>query len=298
MNKLELHIEISDVLERLKKTEITLIDALSDSVNQFSRSQLKTAISKGAVWHTNGKSTQRVRRLKKLLRSNEKLHFYYDESVLSQLCLPAQMIADFNDYSVWYKPYGMLSQGSKWSDHLTVSRFVQAHFEQQRACFIVHRLDRAATGIILIAHSKKAAAALSRMFENHSLSKIYRIIAHGNYDLDDNLHVEQPIDGKVAASIFSLIDFDGSANISALDVEIKTGRKHQIRKHAAHIGFPVVGDRLHGQKLTIYPEALNLQLCAAKLSFICPLTEQERTFALEEKLLPQLPFVKEQLLGK
>ncbi len=54
-------------------------------------------------------------------------------------------------------PYGMLSQGSKWSDHCTIARFAQQHLTPERPVFIVHRLDRAATGLILIAHSKKTS---------------------------------------------------------------------------------------------------------------------------------------------
>ena len=59
-------------------------------------------------------------------------------------------------------------------------------------------------------------------------------------------------------------------------VDIETGRKHQIRKHAADNGIPVVGDRLHGLKEDNLADHLDLQLCAVQLSFKCPITEQYR----------------------
>ena len=106
--------------------------------------------------------------------------------MLSSPVPQALLIEDLIDYSVWYKPYGMLSQGSKWSDHCTIARFAQKNLSNERPAFIVHRLDRAATGLILIAHSKKAAKALSSLFENrtiesNSLEKFYQIIVHGNH---------------------------------------------------------------------------------------------------------------------
>ena len=280
-----------------KDTSSESTDSVADL--KLSRAQLKIAINKGAAWLTKGegkrKSTQRIRRLKKPLKSGEILHFYYDEAVLSQTCESAKLIADYGDYSIWYKPYGMLSQGSKWSDHLTITRFAQEYFQQQRACFIVHRLDRAATGLILIAHAKKSAAALSKMFETHALTKIYRIISHGLYDFGDDYQVELPVDDKPATSIFSPVAHDTENLLSELTVEIKSGRKHQIRKHATALGFPVVGDRLHGDQQQRYPESLNLQLCAAKLVFECPIHGESREIELDEKLLPQLSAVKEKL---
>ncbi|WP_440875718.1 RluA family pseudouridine synthase [Thalassotalea sp. PLHSN55] len=256
---------------------------------QLSNAQLKQAITKGALWLRRGKHTQRLRRLKKELQPGDQLHFYYNEAVLAQTCAPAQLIADYKDYSIWYKPYGMLSQGSKWSDHLTISRYVEQHITPQRPSYIVHRLDKAATGLIVIAHSKKAARALSAMFEHHQLDKHYHIIVHG-----DHSKFEQPqtitlaIDDKKATSHFSQLDYDASHDLSLVEVVIESGRKHQIRKHAKSIGLPVVGDRLHGDELQHYPEMLNLQLCAVKIAFACPLSGKQISHHLPPDLTPQL----------
>jgi tRNA pseudouridine32 synthase / 23S rRNA pseudouridine746 synthase len=282
LNKFELHIDIT--------TENCAVIAELNQQCTLSNAQLKQAIQQGALWLTRGKSTQRLRRVKKPLKTADTLHLYYDEQVLSQQPNEALLIEDCTDYSVWYKPYGMLSQGSKWSDHCTIGRWVQTHLTPERAAFIVHRLDRAATGLILIAHSKKAARALSAMFEKHDLEKIYHIIIHGDHRLrpqPDTLTSD--VDGKSASSHFTQLDYDENNNASLVRVKIDTGRKHQIRIHASSIDMPVVGDRLHGKLESINDEISDdLQLCAVSLRFICPLTAAQRVFKLPEHLMPSL----------
>lgn len=290
---------------------ITLFDSLEKTGKALSKAQIKEAISKGALWLTRGKHTQRLRRVKKPLQDGDQLHFYYNSAVLASKVPDAILISDETDYSVWYKPYGMLSQGSKWSDHCTIARFAQQHLTPERPAFIVHRLDKAATGLILIAHSKKAARALSSMFENrttgdnslsYSLNKHYQIIVHGNHRINEQPQViTTDVDGKSARSTFTCLAYDEKKDQSLIEVKIDSGRKHQIRLHAASIGLPVVGDRLHGN--ADENEAQDLQLCAVSLSFICPLSISKesidkesinkelgisKTFELEEQLKPQL----------
>jgi tRNA pseudouridine32 synthase/23S rRNA pseudouridine746 synthase len=264
----------------------------------LSKAELKQAISKGALWLTpakNKKQTQRLRRVKKALSIGDELHFYYNREVLSTPVPQALLIEDFVDYSIWYKPYGMLSQGSKWSDHCTIARFAQQNLANERPAFIVHRLDRAATGLIVIAHSKKAARALTAMFEHHQLEKHYYIITHGDHSKRPQPEViESDVDGKSARSTFTCLRYDQVTNRSLIKVKIDSGRKHQIRLHAASIGFPVVGDRLHG--IADDNEQCDLQLCAVSLQFICPINattiesnpNQERYIELPETLKPQL----------
>lgn len=286
LQKFELHLDIT--IDNSK-----VIPLLNEKCS-LSNAQLKQAIQQGALWLTRGSSTQRLRRVKKPLKINDTLHFYYDQQVLSQQPNEALLIADCNDYSVWYKPYGMLSQGSKWSDHCTIARWAQTHLPNERAVFIVHRLDRAATGLILIAHSKKAARALSAMFEKHDLEKTYQIIIHG-----DHRSRPQPetliseVNGKSACSHFSHLDYSQEHNASLVQVNIETGRKHQIRIHAASIGMPVWGDRLHGHANDSHDEkSIDLQLCAVSLKFVCPLSAEQRSFKLPEHLMPSLNALK------
>ena len=289
----EHHIKVDNTLDVKPNTAlITLFNSLGKTEQALSKTQLKEAISQGALWLTRKNHTQRLRRVKKPLQVGDQLHFYYNSAVLASTVAEAMLISDEGDYSVWYKPYGMLSQGSKWSDHCTISRYVQQHLTPERSVFIVHRLDRAATGLMLIAHSKKAARALSSMFENrtsedNSLNKHYQIIVHGDHSKNKQPQViSTDVDDKSARSTFTCLTYDENKDQSLIDVKIDSGRKHQIRIHAASIGLPVVGDRLHG--IAADNEAQNLQLCAVSLSFICPLSGNEKKFELTEQLKLQL----------
>jgi len=296
MQKFELHIDI----ESSKSTVVTEISKHCQ-LNQrsLSNSQIKQAINKGALWLSRGKSTLRLRKIKKQLSSLDKLHFYFDENVLAQTPDEAILIQDLHDYSIWYKPYGMLSQGSKWSDHCTIARWAETQLTPQRPAFIVHRLDRAASGLIIIAHSKKAAQGFSRLFEQHQLDKYYQVIVHGKLNSEDeqsdSFIIESDIDDKPAKSIVSYIGYHKKSDISLLQVKIETGRKHQIRKHVASIYYPVVGDRLHGDQAFNYPDNLNLQLCAVSLAFDCPLSNERKSFDLPNELMPNLSFTAEKL---
>lgn len=250
----------------------TAVDWLSKT-SSLSRQSIKQCMQKGAVWLSKGKSTQRLRRAKKPLVIGDEIHFYHDKKVLKMQPPPANLISDEGDYSIWHKPYGMLSQGSKWGDHCTVYRWAEQHLQPERPAFIVHRLDRAATGLIMVAHKKKTATLLSQLFQQRKIEKHYQVLVHG--ELQTAMTIDKPLDNKKAISHIKLIEYNAKAQQSLLDVHIETGRKHQIRRHLSQQGFSVVGDRMYG----IDKDAKqNLQLSAVFLQFICPITKLEKCF--------------------
>tara|TARA_B100000446_G_scaffold90667_3_gene85258 strand:- start:5387 stop:6256 length:870 start_codon:yes stop_codon:yes gene_type:complete len=273
--QLELHI-ISKTADR------PAIDWLADGC-PLSRQQLKQAMHKGAVWWTpvSGRKPQRLRRAKKIVPKDTQLHLYYDGQLLLTEPPPATLLADEGTYSVWHKPYGMLSQGSKWSDHCTLTRWAEQHLEPQRSAYLVHRLDRATSGLMVIAHSKQATRSLTQAFEQRQTDKRYQAIIEGRFP-DDEVHCELSIDDKPALSHFQRLDYDEQRNQSLVDIHIETGRKHQIRKHLSALGFPIVGDRLHGRADA---DDIDLQLCAYQLSFPDPINPQSapKTYQLSPK---------------
>jgi tRNA pseudouridine32 synthase/23S rRNA pseudouridine746 synthase len=248
----------------------------------LSKQKIKQVMQKGAVWLSKGKHTQRLRRAKKPIKVGEILHIYYDPKVLDLIPPEPELIFDQGRYSVWNKPYGLLSQGSKWGDHCTITRWAEQHLTPQRVSFVVHRLDRAANGLMVIAHEKGAAAALSKLFQIRQVEKRYQIWVHGKFSEQANsanpIKVENDIDERHATSYFSFIEYDAEQDQSLLDVSIDTGRKHQIRRHSALLGFPVVGDRLYGSEVKKDKDKKDLQLSAYYLAFICPYTQRKQQF--------------------
>ena len=253
----------------IESSDVASVELLHQATG-LPKQRIKRAMTLGAVWLTRGRKTQRLRRAKRPLREGDELHLYYDADILAEVPAEPTLIADVGTYSVWQKPYGLRSQGSKWGDHCTVVRWAERHLTPERPAFTVHRLDRAANGLILVAHSKTMAAALSELFRQREVEKRYRAMVAGDFsNHPDPLRVDQPIDGKAAVSEFSLHEVIADGARSLVDIRIETGRKHQIRRHLAELGHPVIGDRLYG---AADEDAMDLQLTAYLLAFQCPVS--------------------------
>ena len=260
--------------------------ALLQHATGLSKQRIKFAMSQGAVWMTRGRNTQRLRRVKRALRKGDEVHLYYDADILTEVPPEPTLIADLGEYSVWQKPYGLRSQGSKWGDHCTVGRWAERHLQPERPAFIVHRLDRAATGLILVAHSKSMAASLSGLFSRREVEKRYRALVTGDFSSHPNpLRVDKPLDEKDAVSEFSLLEVSADGDRSLVDVCIETGRKHQIRRHLAEMGHAIIGDRMYGRG---EQDGVDLQLTARLLAFQCPAKSELVMYEAGHESLPKL----------
>ncbi len=217
--------------------------ALLARASGLSRQAVKSAMHKGAVWLERDGHVRRLRRHKARLQAGDRLHFHHNPAVLDQEPATAILIADEGAFSVWDKPPGMRSHGSRWGDHTSLVRFAETQL--QRVSFLVHRLDAAASGLILVAHSKRAARELTALFEQRRVEKIYRVRVHGCFP-EAAQHYDAPLDGRPALTHARRIAYAPDTDRSGLEVSIDTGRKHQIRRHLAGAGFPVLGDRLYG----------------------------------------------------
>jgi len=268
------HIESHVLVESPEQYPVDLLQQATG----LSKQRIKLAMTQGAVWVTRGRNTQRLRRAKRALRVGDELHLYYDAKILAEIPVEPTLVADVGAYSVWNKPYGLRSQGSKWGDHCTVVRWAERHLQPERPAFTVHRLDRAASGLILVAHSKTMAAALSELFRNRQVEKRYRALVAGDFSGQPNpLRVEQQIDGKEAVSEFSSQEVSDDGERSVVDVRIETGRKHQIRRHLAGLGHSVIGDRMYGAG---EQDGADLQLTAYLLAFHCPVNDEQVEYRL------------------
>ncbi|MEL6868322.1 MAG: RluA family pseudouridine synthase [Pseudomonadota bacterium] len=240
--------------------------------------QIKSAMTKGAVWITRSGHVQRLRRAGRALHAGDQLHLYYDANVLAQEPPEPALVADKGDYSVWHKPYGLRSQGSKWGDHCTLVRWAEQRLTPQRNAFTVHRLDRAASGLMLVAHSKRCAATLSALFAERRIDKQYRAVVVGAFVPDAlPLRIDAPLDGKPAASVVIAAHVHTDKQCTDVELRIETGRKHQVRRHLAALGYPIAGDRLYGQSSE---DDIDLQLTAYRLAFTCPMNDALVVFEL------------------
>lgn len=273
---------MSEVNQNDSSTQISMtVSAWGTGLSQLiecsdlSESDLTDAAIKGALWckPVNAHKLKRIRDVAKTFSVGDELHLNFNAAVLSQKPLAPTLVADEVNYSIWNKPTGMLSQGSKWSDHCTITQTVAVIHE--KPAFLVHRLDKAASGLIVVAHTKNALKKLTDMFANRLVEKHYQVKVHGEFSLDLPLRLDKDVQGKTAVSHVISASYDSNSNTSALVVNIETGRKHQIRDHLHSIAYPVVGDRLfdpdrvHDQDLCLH---------ASSLAFNCPFTNKPKRF--------------------
>ena len=273
-----------------EKSQFKASQLLADHT-ELSQSRIKDAMQKGAVWLSRGDGKKRLRRASKPLQVGDKLTLNYNAQLLNQVVPEPQLIHDTQHYSVWFKPYGLYCQGSRWGDFASINRWVEVNLPKvlnkpERPVFIVHRLDRATTGLILLCHSKNAARLFSTMFRDGKIDKRYQAIVCGDFSaFPENHEVDQMVDGKSARSYFSHVEY--KEGYSLVDVRLVTGRKHQIRHHLSGLGYPIAGDRFHGNGVS-ENEGRDLQLQSVSLRFICPITNREQYFCVADDQRLQL----------
>ncbi len=251
----------------------------------LSQTRIKDAMQKGAVWLSRGKGTKRLRRASKPLQVGDRLALNYNARLLEQTVPEPGLVHDAHDYSVWFKPYGLYCQGSRWGDFASINRWVETHLPAMLDCaerpvFMVHRLDRATTGLMLLCHNKRAARLFSEMFRDNAVDKRYQAIVKGDFSVFAEDHeVDEKVDGKSARSLFSHVEH--RSGFSLVNVQLLTGRKHQIRRHLSFLGYPIAGDRLYGSEAEDSHEC-DLQLQSVSLQFTCPISGEDQRFSVAD----------------
>ena len=190
------------------------------------------------------------------------------------------------DLIVVDKPAGMPSVPARTPlDPPCVASHMRAAFGELEA---VHRLDRDTSGLLVLARSSQARAALGRAFEARAVQKRYEAIVHGGPTSEEGVvHLPlasdprrpprsrvDPILGRPATTRWRLLTTAPVAGQqrSRLELEPVTGRSHQLRVHLAWLGMPIVGDRLYCQlhAAANEPPATRLGLHATWLAFPHP----------------------------
>jgi len=154
--------------------------------------------------------------------------------------------------------------------------------------FIIHRLDKVTSGVMVFARDAGSHRALNIQFENHEVEKIYHAIVEGNPKWEEKItkhplrvnvgHKHRTIvddrNGKSSETRFKVLKRYTSAAL--VEARPRTGRTHQVRVHAYSLGHPLVGDILYGAQKTetIARPALH----ALSLTFTHPFTQERLTF--------------------
>ena len=262
-----------------------IVDALQRAC-QLSRAELKRALKCGAVrLQRPGNKAKRIRKASFLLQAGDAVLLCYDRNLLRKTAEVPLSLHNRSDYSVWYKPPGLLTQGTGYGDHLSLLRTVEQQNRPHRPIFLVHRLDKEARGLVILAHSKRSCSELARQFREKTVTKKYWAQVEGELSPEGrSFAVTQTLDGKPCLTVVTNGRYCPKTGVTDIFINLKTGRYHQIRRHLAALSHPLVGDRRYG-RMSAGPSS-GLQLCAYRLSFREPGSNKKITATLPTALLP------------
>lgn len=187
-----------------------------------------------------------------------------------------------------FKPAGLLTQADASGAECLLERtraWLKAKYAKPGNAFVglVHRLDRPVAGVVLFAKTSKGASRLSEQFRGRAVRKIYRALVEGKPAQPSAVLVHYLAgDGQTGVKAYAEPAPDRKqAKLSyhqlpggMLEIELGTGRKHQIRAQLAAIGCPVVGDRKYGARTAFAAGAI--ALVAKRLEFDHPVRPGER----------------------
>lgn len=159
---------------------------------------------------------------------------------------------------------------------------------------VVHRIDKATSGLLVFAKSKRAELGLAAQFRDHSCERMYVCVAHGavrsrtieSYlvtDRGDGLRGSARHAGQGKRAVTHVTAVEPLRGATVCEVRLETGKTHQIRIHLAEAGHPLVGEEVYGRDRERAGEALlaapRLMLHAATLGFAHPITGEALRFA-------------------
>ncbi len=180
-----------------------------------------------------------------------------------------EIIHEDPDLLVVNKPAGLVCHPTKGDARSSLISRVRLHLGPAAQPHLVNRLDRETSGVVVVAKNEAAARDLGKAWEGRRVHKEYWAIVHGRV-MADRGTIDAPLgrDEGSAVAIKDCVRADGAPSRTDFEVERRftraegeftwlmvvpgTGRKHQIRIHLAHLGHPVVGDKLYGGDEDLY----------------------------------------------
>jgi 23S rRNA pseudouridine1911/1915/1917 synthase len=278
---------------------------LAQSDAKLSRSRIKRLVEEGDVL-VNGILPKPSQQLREGDTINLKIK-PAEEAIAVAQNIPLDIVYEDDAIIVVNKPAGIVVHPAPGNPDNTLVNALLFHCKNLSGIGgvirpgIVHRLDKGTSGLIVAAKTDEAHRSLSSQFENHEVHKTYQalvwgdvkgnqgeiIMAVGRHPVNRKKMSTKSRRGKDALTLWKVRERYGAATL--LDVEIKTGRTHQIRVHLSERGYPLIGDDVYGRTsrgralrepaLKEKIKALDRQaLHAAKLSFLHPVSGERVVF--------------------
>ncbi len=197
-----------------------------------------------------------------------------------------------NSIIVVKKKANVLSQDDNTKDKslLTeVKDYIKKKYNKPGNVYIglVHRLDRPVSGIMVFARNSKSAARLSKQITEKKFKKKYIAVVNGLLEKDEETFIDylkrngkkteisKEKDGKYSELSYKVLKRNKKKRKTLVEIDLKTGRHHQIRAQFATRGYPLCGDQLYGKE-----DKTGIALCAYNLEFTHPIKKEVMTFKI------------------
>jgi len=245
-------------VRRVLPTEGSLLEALRALIPGASNRTLRQLLQRGQV-RLNEATCKIARRM---ARPGDVIEVVPQGDVRSA---PGGLKIVFEDSSLLLieKPAGLLTVATRHEQERTAFAFLREYLQQhvpKQKLFIVHRLDKFASGVLVFAKSVSVQEKLQALFSRHDVQRKYWAIVEGKVDRDQGT-IRSYLAENRAKRMGSITDGSGGKRavthyrvlrrfpqFTSLEVTLETGRKNQIRVHMAELGHPIVGDRAYGSR--------------------------------------------------
>ncbi len=272
---------------KVKEKDI-LLDFLRKELKSKSRNNIKSALSRGDI----SVNKKLVKKFDFALKSGDIVTVGENKPAFFSINPIVEILYEDNEIIVISKPHGLLSMATdKERDNTAyhyVTEYVKLKHKNNRV-FIVHRLDRDTSGIIMFAKNPQIKSQLQENWNDIVKYRGYTAVVEGkvqeqektitSYLKETNtllVYSSKDKSGDKAITDYKVLSQND--NYSLLDVSIKTGRKNQIRVHLSEMGHPIAGDKKYGAQTN---PINRLCLHAGKLIFTHPITKKEFNFSVD-----------------
>ncbi len=202
-----------------------------------------------------------------------------------------EILYEDNHIIVVVKPYNVLSQADNTNDIdmlFIIKMYIKEKYNKPGNVYLglVHRLDRPVGGIMVFAKTSKAASRLSEQVRERKLKKRYLAVVHGiikndndeliNYIVkckDNSSKITVKDEGQIAKLKYTVLERNIKENLTLVDIDLETGRHHQIRVQMANIGHTLYGDQRYGKQ-----DKKQIALFSYELEFIHPVNKELMKF--------------------
>lgn len=263
-----------------------LMEFVASALPEIKRTRIKQMLAHNQV-AVNG-TPQRQFDLELQPGDSVKVNFVREFKVFSHRRM--KIVYEDDDIIIINKGYGLLSMGNDKVKEGTAYSILKDYVKWSNPAnkiFIVHRLDRDTSGLMMFAKTPEAKEAMQHNWNNMVLNRKYLAVVEGapeetqgtirSYLVENSkfevYSTDNPEEGQLAVTRYKTLS--AGKRFALLEVELDTGRKNQIRVHMKDLGHPISGDRKYGAS----PSPIHrLCLHAQTLRFIHPVTRREMNF--------------------